>query len=195
MSTQSNESKGPTILFLATIWALSELPVIGAYDILIAIALMITGALTVRMVSRAIYRLGGKAWWLLLQLVICCAAFLYLAPPGAMWKLFILWSCGVPLLFAGAIARALYERVPRLHWHAKFAPPILVCMVLVAVPLITWNEGVGFGPGILVGLLICGLSGIPLYYGWRLAEPLPRAHDAGFGSADSFRAAGMSDER
>lgn len=193
--SQSNESKGPSILFLATIWALSELPVIGPYDILIAIALMITGALAVRMVSQSIYRLGGKAWWLLIQLAICCAVFLYLAPPGLWWKLFILWSCGVPLLLAGAIGRAIYERVPRLHLHAKLVPPILVGVTLVVAPVVTWNAGGGFLNGVLAGLLICGLSGILLYYGWRFAAPLPRAHDAGFGSAESYRAAGMSDER
>lgn len=194
--SQSNESKGPSILFLLTIWALSQLPVIGAYDILIGIALMITGSLTVAMVSRAIYRLGGKAWWLLVQLVLCCAAFLYFAPLGVWWKLFVLWSCGVPLLFAGAIARVIYERVPRFHPRAKLVPPILAGITLIAAPLVTWNEGGGFWNGVLAGLLICGLSGIPLYYGWRLGEPsAPRGPDAGFGSAEFYRAAGMSDER
>lgn len=189
------QSKGPSILLLLTIWALSQLPVISAYDILIGFALLGTGALTVGMVSRSIHRLGGKAWWLLLQLAICCAVFLYLAPLGFWWKLFVLWSCGVPLLLAGAIGRAIYERLPRRRPHAKLVPPVLVGVTLVVAPLVSWNEGGGFWNGALVGLLICGLSGIPLYYGWRLAEPLPRPHDAGFGSADSFRAAGMSDER
>ena len=72
---------------------------------------------------------------------------------------------------------------------------IVAGITLIVAPLVAWNEGYGLWSGLLVALLICGLSGIPLYYGWRFAEPLPRHHDAGFGSADSYRAAGMSDER
>jgi hypothetical protein len=194
MSAPNNESKGPVILFFLTLWALSEL--IQNYDtVLIALALMVVGALTVRLIQQAIYRLGGKAWWLLLQLLICCAVFLYLAPVVPWKKLFILWSCGVPLLLAGGIARAVYERFASVRRHLRFVPPVVIVLTLVAVPAFSWNEGFGFWQGVLAALILCGLSGIPLYYGWRFAEPLPRPHDAGFGSSEYYRAAGMSDER
>jgi hypothetical protein len=43
--------------------------------------------------------------------------------------------------------------------------------------------------------VVCALSAIPLYYGWRAGEPCPCGErDARFGSEEDYRKAGVSDD-
>jgi hypothetical protein len=59
-----------------------------------------------------------------------------------------------------------------------------------------WWDGAALAGAIATAALVSGLIALPLYYGWHLAEPLPsKNRDARFGSGDTYREAGMSDER
>jgi hypothetical protein len=61
---------------------------------------------------------------------------------------------------------------------------------------LSWGQGAEFWITLAWEFGSCGAAAVPVYYGWRLAQPLPRGErDARFGSEDDYRAWGMFSER
>ena len=191
-----NESLLPALIFLWTWWTLSNFNLIGDYALFVAILLWLIGVLAQRMAGNALFRLKGKAWGWLLQLALWYAAFLWLSPLQTSDKILLLWGVATPLAMAGGACRWAYDRYPLLEPVFKsgpIVPPAALTFVLMAV--FAWWAGNGLTTGLIVAALTSAFATIPLYYGWKLASPLPRGpRDARFGTEDSFRTAGMSDE-
>jgi hypothetical protein len=193
-----NESKGPVILFFGTLLVLaySENQMLSEHAGEITLGLMLIGWLAIKMLGHATARLGKKAWLLILQLAVWYALFLWLVPADPNNKILILWGVGTLLGFAGAGARLIHERFPRVRAVMEGTSPRALALACITGALGSGLHGSGFWLGLFATLIACLLAAIPFYYGWHLAEPLPRGqHDARFGTGESYRKAGMSDER
>ena len=191
-----NENVLPGIIFIATIWALITYTPFQMAAYFIAIALWLVGMAAVRFVGHSHFRLGPRAWLLTLQIGLWFALFLFFFPADLPPKILTVWGIGVPLVFVGAGARWVHGRFPQLH---EALSPALVPVAGGAVAVGTlacWIMGLGLVSGFCATLATGAMAAIPLYYGWQFARPLPRGErDARFGSGESFRDAGMSDER
>jgi hypothetical protein len=195
MSAQS-ESKGPTILFLIIWYVVAHQPSLEDYAFAYALLLMLIGWLAIRMGTRAIYRLGRRAGFLMLQVAVWFGLFLLFIPAAGDVKVLTVWGVGLPLLFAGGLAHLAYARFPKYQNRLDAVPRIACVAILATAPLVSWYIGHGFWTGFWVAALHIIFAAIPLYYGWQLGEPLPRGdRDARFGTDEDYRAAGMSDER
>jgi hypothetical protein len=194
--SRQNEPLLPSILFIATWWALETYTPFEGYGLLLTMALWWLGYLAIRMASHAVYRLGAKAWYLMLQLAVWSGLFLYLGPVEPIRKILILWGIGLPLVFTGAIAHRLYDRFPKAHRAFDPTPRVLYCGAFLVLPGFFWWQHSDFLAGVIAATVVCTLASIPLYYGWRLAERRSGGdRDARFGAEESYRDAGMSDER
>jgi hypothetical protein len=193
---ESTESKGPTILFFGTWYALSYYAPLENYAFLSTCFLMTIGWLALRLAGRASFRLGPKGWLLLFQVALWFGVFLWFAPVTEVTKIVLVWGVGVPLIFMGAGYRLLRTRFPRFEKELEHAPLIAAGTLLLGLPLLARISGSGFLFGLLAAFGLCTMGAIPAYYGWRLAEPLARGErDARFGTEDDYRKAGMFDER
>ena len=197
MSKQSNESILPAVLLFGTWYALAtytSIPVGPAF--VCSVAILCAGWLALRMGSASVYRLGPKAWKLMLQLASWCALFLWAAPLQPVQKGLLLWGIALPLAVIGGAWRQLFERVPRLQGWMVWLPRSVLSASFVHLLLFHWSRDAGVLYAVGAAAITCGLAAVPLYYGWLLGEPLLRGErDARFGTGDTYRAAGMSDER
>jgi hypothetical protein len=192
----ASESKGPVILFLITWYAVAKHTWFESYSFIVALLLMLIGWLGIKAAGNAIARLRWKAWLLLLQVAAWFVLFLFFAPPAPNIKVLILWGVGIPLLFTGGLARRVYERFPQFREEFDAAPIWVSLVFIIAGSVASWFQGYGFWMGFWGALAFTALASVPLYYGWRLAEPLARGkRDARLGSQEGYRAAGKSDER
>lgn len=192
---QKSETIWPALIFLTTWYALTNYPALEIWAYPGALLLWLVGVLAHRMASRAVFRLGERAWWLLAQLVFWYALFLFLAPLEGFGNALVLWGIATPLMLVSAVIRRLRQRFPHAIDSAMqrrwlvFLPGVCLLAAALWRPLGLWH-------GSATAAIIAVLAIIPLYYGWELAGDPPRGdRDARFGSEDSFRAAGMSDER
>jgi hypothetical protein len=194
----ANESKGPAILFFGTWFALGsgDNKVLSDHAFELSLYLMLAGWLAIKMLGHATARLGKRAWYLILQLAVWYVFFLWLVPAAPVTKIVFLWGLATPLGFAGAGARRLYERFAHLRDAMNSAPAPALALACTIGAVWSWLDGSGFWTGLFVTLICCLFASIPFYFGWHLAEPLPRGdRDARFGTGDSYRKAGMSDVR
>jgi hypothetical protein len=195
MSAQS-ESKGPVILFCILWWVLAHEPDYESHAFLYALALMLIGWLAIRLAGNGYSRLGKRAVFLMLQVAGWFFLFLSFAPGRPNLKLLAIWGFGIPLVFAGAAARLTHDRFPKIQKRPDEVLGVLFGTALTFGTLGQWEAGYGFWASLWRTIVVIIFSLIPLYYGWRLGEPVPRGErDARFGSQDDYRAAGMSDER
>jgi hypothetical protein len=195
MSGQT-ESKGPVILFCIVWWALAHEPDYEDHSFVYAVLLMLIGWLAIRMAGHAYSRLGKRAALLMLQVAGWFFLFVTFAPGRPGLKLLAVWAYGLPLLFAGGAARLVYERCPILRKEFDKVPGGLCAIGLIFGPFAHWETSGGYWGGLWQTAVEIIFASIPLYYGWRFGEPVPRGErDARFGSQDDYRAAGMSDER
>jgi hypothetical protein len=191
----NHESKGPAVLFLGAWWILSDYAPLAEHAFITAIALMVILWLAVKFAGRVVFRLGRDGWFLIAQVAVWFGLFLWFVPAGAITKILLLWGLGIPLIFVGAGARALGHASPKiltvLESGLRYGLPVL-CIVTA---LVASAQGYGFLPGLFGALVVCALSAIPLYYGWRAGEPCPCGErDARFGSEEDYRKAGVSDD-
>lgn len=127
-----------------------------------------------------------------------CLGFAVLAPMDLFEKLMALASIGPALLVAGAAARRLHDGNPdwpiwKSHdwrWWRWGAASFLVLMTFAfysdSAPLL----------GVVKAVFACGLEAVALYYGWHFGvAPQRPDRDARLGSPESYRDAGISDER
>jgi hypothetical protein len=193
---RANEGIWPGVIFLSTWWALAEYTPFGGYSFFIAILFWLVGLAVIKFLGQSHFRLGLRGWLLTLQVGVWFGLFLYFFPADLPPKILALWGIGVPLIFAGAAARWLAGRFPSYAERCREAlAPAFIAGVILST-LVCWMKGPGFWVGLFATLAISAMVAIPLYYGWQYAKPLPRGErDARFGSDDSFREAGMSDER
>lgn len=193
---ESRENPAPVFVFFGVLWLLSNEPLVGDYGMPIAVLMMIIGALAIRFAGRALFRDGARAGFLLAQVALWFALFLWAFPATALHKIFVLWGIGIPLLLLGAGARLLHRKLPQyrdvITRISEYAAPALSLFGA----LYTWFTGGSFWRGLVATLIVQALGAIPLYYGWRLASPaVVSDRDARFGSEEAYREAGMSDER
>lgn len=184
------------VIVVGAWWALAEYPLFADNAFVLAIILWFVGKGVLRMFSSSMSRLGARGWWLILQLIAWCALYWWWDTKDAVAKILLLWGVGTPLLFLGALWRLGHDRFPILQRGFVVLPRMLLLMLHAGWTVWYWFGGAGL-IDVLVGAAVSSLEvAVPLYYGWRLAEPLPRkVHDARFGSREGFRTAGLSDER
>ncbi len=191
----SNETIWPAVIFIGTWWALSTTR-LEHYAFVLAIVLWLVGRGAIKLAGQAVFRLGMRAWWLLLQLAGCFALFLGVTPGQAHLKILVVWGIAVPLVMSAGGARLLYDRFPQAHAVWRSGAPYVLGIALLLAPFLSWATGFGVLDSRVANLLVTTLAGASLVYGWHLAgQPMSGAHDARFGSADDYRQAGMSDER
>lgn len=88
----------------------------------------------------------------------------------------------------GGTARLLYERFPQGRVLLRSGAQHALGLTLLLMPFVSWATGFGVLDSRLANLLVAGLAGASLYYGWRLAEPpLRGAQDAHFGQTGDYR--------
>jgi hypothetical protein len=192
---QIRETIWPAVIFLTTWYALTNYSALEVWAYPGALVLWLVGVLAHRMASRAVFRLGERAWWLLVQLALWYGLFLFLAPIEGFGNALILWGIATPLVLASAVVRRLRERFPHALDPAVERRWLLFLLGACLLAAALWRP-LGFWHGSAVAAISAVLALIPLYYGWELAGDPPRGdRDARFGTEDSFRAAGMSDER
>jgi len=195
MSRQS-ETVLPGFLFAGTWWTLGYYPFFEPYAFFWAAALSLVGYMAIRVLGGATHRLGFRGWLLILQLAIGYGLFLQFVPLDSITKILLLWGIATPLLLIGSAWRRVYDRFPSVDRLLNAIVCILGCVACAAVLILAWRSGGAFRPELVFNGIACVLGCTLLYYGWRLAEPLPSGkYDARFGTQDDFRHAGVSDER
>ncbi len=195
MKKESPDRLAQLFWFAMTMAAVSSYTPFGYYNFPVAVALWIVAVLGGRLAGQAIFRLGGKARWLLVQLAIWFGVFLYFAPLPLVLRILVAWGIGLPLVLAGAVARRVYERFPAAQRHFGDAAYLLAVATLVYVPLKAWTAGVALTASLFLAGLILTLGYVALSFGWRLAERPNRGEwDAHLGSQETYHAAGVSDE-
>lgn len=191
-----SESPGPALFWLLMWYVLAQYMDAGI-AFLVSILYFLIARFAFRMCGRVVFRHGGRGWFLLAQLTGWFALFFVFAPISGDAKFLLLWGVGIPLVFIGGVARSLSDRVPYIR--AKVIP--IICKphtlgLLLGPPIAEWINGQNFWGWLAFTVATTGLSMIPLYYGWVLAEqPARGGGDAHFGSDDDYRDAGMADER
>jgi hypothetical protein len=186
----------PIVFWFAVLWwMIDQHTPFGDYAFVLALALMFVPWLAVKFFGHALARQGHGAWLLILQVGVWFGLFLYFAPLAVPKKILLVMGVGFPLLFAGALARGLYERFPRLQARlVTVGERALLPLVLLAA-LVMWGRGLALLDALFGALLLSVLAALPLHYGWRLGEAPPSGdRDARFGSDETFRKQGMSDE-
>jgi hypothetical protein len=190
------ESVLPGLLFLGAWWGFAEYTSFGGYSFFAALALWPVGWMSVSLAGRAIHRLGGMGWSLLLQLLTLGAVFVACVPASNIIpSLLAIGIIGLPLVLAGAAWRGIYDRLPK---HAA---------LLGRITDVSFYGSIGLGPAVyaLQGpakldaipfFLMIAMASVPLFYGWMLGQqPRGGERDARFGTEEAYRTAGMSDER
>jgi len=192
---RSNENIWPALIFFATWWALSTTWLTN-YAFVFAIVLWLVGRAAIKLAGQAVFRLGMRAWWLLMQLAAIFALFFGIVPAEPHHAILVVWGIGLPLVMASGAARLLYERFSQARAMMQTSALYALGLTLLLVPFLSWATGFGVLDSRSGNLLVAALAATSVFYGWRLAErPMSGAQNAHFGSAGDYRRAGMSDER
>lgn len=191
-----NESPLPGVLFFGTWIGVAQDNRLEPYAFPITVGMFVSVWIAYRLVRNSIGRLGGRAWSLVGQLVVCAGLVLFLCPFHPLTVALLIWGLGVPLLLLGMGARWCFDHVgPRMQGYACTAGPYLAAIFFCALAVAAWLSGGGFLQGLAGAVILMGLSGIPVFYGWLLAEGYPRhTRDARFGDAEDLRRRGLGDE-
>jgi len=195
MSTRSNETIWPALIFLWTWWAFTQYPALEAYGYPGAIVLWFVGMIAARTFSSTVHLQGFWGWVLLLE-VAGWYALAFFAPLHPVSIILILWGVATPLLFVGNVWRRTHERFPPIHGLLTVTRYLMAAATVVAVPVAAWRFAPGFWLGLAQASCFAAAGWLCLWYGWRLAAPPPAGqYDARLGSAESFRQRGFSHER
>lgn len=196
MAQAENEGVGRFVLFVITWYALSNYAPLENWAFLSTSFLWLVGWLAIKLAGRASFRLGAKAWGLMVQVALWFLLFLWLAPVTETTKIVLVWGVGIPLIIAGAALRVLHAKFSQFQHPIERAPLIAACAIMLGTPLLCRINGFGFWYGLLAAAGLCIMGAVPAYYGWCLGQPLARgARDARFGGEEDYRDAGMFDER
>jgi hypothetical protein len=180
---------------LASWWWLDAKTAFSSYSFPMAIAMLAIGWLALRLFGAARYRLGAAAWHNLANTIVVFGLLIVIAPFGLSTNIAAAWVIGLPLLFIGAGARLVYDAA--LDWQAALrrATGVLAAAGLPAFTAFAWWHGINPFSAMLVYMITLAVAAIPTWLGWQFAEP-PESpqHDARFGTNDSARNGGYSDE-
>jgi hypothetical protein len=191
--SQNNESKGPAILFFGLWWMIAANTPYEDSSLLLTLALLLIGWLSIRFFSVARARLGEHAWAVLAQAAALVVAIFLIYPGPAAMVIFWIWALGPFLVFAAAAFRiAIGGSYVAEGFVVSRAPHVAVGISLAFGCVAFWN-GAYFLSGMVWGV---GAT-LALVIGWQFGAP-PTArqqHDARMGDADSFGKEGMWHER
>ena len=193
--------KFPWLKFLGllAIWyALSvEIGVPGGAALYVGLFVVFVGWIAASLPGQLFRMLGPRTQSLLMHVFVWFVVFWWFTPPAIFdlplpLHFFVLYA----LAMGGARARALFER-EKLRLGAKLyaehsgllVASLLGGLLLVMVTLRTWHS---LWPLIILALL----PGIPFSFGWRMGSPeSPERADAKLGDEETFRDAGLSEDR
>lgn len=185
--SRPNDTIWPAVIFVGAWWALGTTR-LENHALLLAFALWFVGRAAIKLAGQAVFRLGMRAWWLLLQLAACYVLFLGLATAEWHHKILAIWGIGLPLVMAGGGARLAYERFPEVRVLFQRGALYALGITLLLAPFLLWITGFEMFESRVANLLVAMLAAVSLYYGWLLAAlPAHGGHDARFGSAGDYR--------
>jgi hypothetical protein len=163
----------------------------------VALLLVFGGWFALRMSGQLVGMLGPRTLSLLVHSVVWLALFWSFAPSALLSLPLVLIAFGLfALTMIGARSRLIFERERALRGKKLFSDHsalavgvILGGLFLCMVALRTWHS---LWP--LVGYVL--LPGLPFGFGWRMGGmPSPDRVDAKLGDEETFRDAGLSEER
>lgn len=185
------------LFFAAWYEVMAEMHLDGDTAFIVTAFAMFVGWLALRMRGELAAMLGPLTTGLLLRAGLWLLLLWWLSPSwlGGQPIVFQVIGFGM-LVFAGGRARREFEArrtlltKAELRKHSEWV--LFVALGLPALAAMAWHA---FGSAfVLLGYAL--LPGIPLQFGWQAAITARKTHtDARMGTDDSFREAGVSEER
>lgn len=175
----------------------AELHLDGDTAFLVGAAVMGFGWFALRMLGQAIGLLGPSNVGLLLQAGLWAALFWWFAPLSLRAQP-VIFEIGivVMLIVAGGAARHQFERQHERFgdamWRAHSGAVVVAILASLFLLMAALRHFGSVWPLVGFGLLLL----LPFGFGWRMKLPASRARaDAKVGDQETFRDAGLSEER